>query len=185
MHRASLVVNHVTLQRELEDAALGGSGADEPWHLRKDGTPFFAGGVVTPIHSPEGVLIGFSKILHDITTQKEVERKIALTDQRLSKLAHRWISRPAPFASSIAETAARMSEMLEGLLQYAEAKAGREIESQSVHVDSVLQAVRLNLGSLIEETGAEITSEELPVVSGDPVRLIQLFENVIGNAIKY
>lgn len=68
-------------QRELDDARLSGRGADERWHLRKNGTQFFAGGVVTPIHDSEGNLIGFSKILHDITAEKESVRK-------LSKLAH-------------------------------------------------------------------------------------------------
>src|SRR6185437_2803902 len=42
-----------------------------------------------------------------------------------------------------------------------------------------------NLASLIEETHAEVTWEPMPAVSGDPVRLIQLFQNLIGNGIKY
>lgn len=41
------------------------------------------------------------------------------------------------------------------------------------------------LSTTIEETRTELTWDQLPAISGDPVRLIQLFQNLIGNAIKY
>jgi light-regulated signal transduction histidine kinase (bacteriophytochrome) len=37
----------------------------------------------------------------------------------------------------------------------------------------------------IEETGAEVTADPLPTVRGDAVQLAQLFQNLIGNAIKF
>ena len=42
-----------------------------------------------------------------------------------------------------------------------------------------------NLGSAIKESGATITHDPLPVVRADKTQLAQLFQNLIGNAIKF
>jgi light-regulated signal transduction histidine kinase (bacteriophytochrome) len=41
------------------------------------------------------------------------------------------------------------------------------------------------LGSLIQEAGASVIYEELPAVIGDPTQVLQLFQNLIGNAVKF
>src|SRR5262249_27822671 len=43
----------------------------------------------------------------------------------------------------------------------------------------------LNLRVAIEESGAQITRDDLPTVRGDPSQLIQLFQNLVANAIKF
>jgi len=57
-------------QRELEIAATTGSYEDENWRVRRDGTPFWANVVITALRNADGRLLGFSKILHDLTTHK-------------------------------------------------------------------------------------------------------------------
>src|SRR5205085_2889996 len=47
---------------ELETAVRDGRAEDERWHLRRDGTRFFASGVMTPLWHPDGRLRGFAKI---------------------------------------------------------------------------------------------------------------------------
>jgi light-regulated signal transduction histidine kinase (bacteriophytochrome) len=42
-----------------------------------------------------------------------------------------------------------------------------------------------NLRGAIEDSGARVTYDALPVVMADPMQLIQLFQNLVGNAIKY
>jgi len=49
----------------------------------------------------------------------------------------------------------------------------------------VVATARLNLQIAIEEAGATITEGELPTVLGDATQLLQLFQNLIGNAIKF
>ncbi|MCL4503405.1 MAG: ATP-binding protein, partial [Deltaproteobacteria bacterium] len=49
----------------------------------------------------------------------------------------------------------------------------------------VLKDAEANLHRTIGESKAEITHDPLPVVSGDPVQLIQLFQNLLANAIKF
>jgi light-regulated signal transduction histidine kinase (bacteriophytochrome) len=49
---------------------------------------------------------------------------------------------------------------------------------------ALLDATR-NVYSLIEESGATITSSDLPVVVGDPIQITRLFQNLLVNSIKY
>jgi two-component system, chemotaxis family, sensor kinase Cph1 len=42
-----------------------------------------------------------------------------------------------------------------------------------------------NLHAAIEEAGAEVTADGLPTVLADPTQLVQLFQNLIGNALKF
>src|SRR5437867_2285005 len=53
------------------DAAMGcGRGIDDRWHVRKDGTRFWAEGIVTPIRDDRGTHIGFLKIMRDNSARK-------------------------------------------------------------------------------------------------------------------
>jgi PAS domain S-box-containing protein len=65
---------------ELDEARRTGCSNDERWHLRKDGSRFFANGSVRPLHSAGGDLAGFIKIARD-----ETERRAADTAQRESE----------------------------------------------------------------------------------------------------
>ncbi|MEX2542136.1 MAG: PAS domain S-box protein [Trueperaceae bacterium] len=60
-------------EREMEAAAREGMAADNRWHLRKDGSRFWANGVLTALGDPHGKVIGYVKVLRDNTAQKEAE----------------------------------------------------------------------------------------------------------------
>jgi PAS domain S-box-containing protein len=64
------------LRREIEDAlSTGKGGGEEGWRLRKDGTPFWAVGELSPIRDGSDV-VGFIKILRDRTAQRVAEEII-------------------------------------------------------------------------------------------------------------
>jgi PAS domain S-box-containing protein len=63
-------------ERELEIARTEGRAQDERWHLRKDGSRFWASGFVRPILDEEGNLLGFSKVARDLTERKRVEEAV-------------------------------------------------------------------------------------------------------------
>jgi light-regulated signal transduction histidine kinase (bacteriophytochrome) len=48
-----------------------------------------------------------------------------------------------------------------------------------------MEKVRLNLQAAIEQNHAQVTWEELPEVNAHEIRIVQLFQNLVGNAIKY
>ncbi len=58
--------------KELATAALKGRAEDERWHVRSDGSRFWASGVVTPVRDDAGNLIGFSKLMRDMTERNKL-----------------------------------------------------------------------------------------------------------------
>ena len=59
-------------EKELADAAALGRADDERWHVRKDGSRFWASGIVTPVRDHDGQLIGFSKVMRDMTERNKL-----------------------------------------------------------------------------------------------------------------
>jgi PAS domain S-box-containing protein len=59
---------------EIQQARTTGRAADERWHLRKDGTRFFASGVLTPLQ--EGAHSGYVKVARDLTERREMEVRL-------------------------------------------------------------------------------------------------------------
>jgi PAS domain S-box-containing protein len=62
-------------RKELATAADEGRAEDERWHVRKDGTRFWASGVVTPVRDGAGALLGFIKVMRDMTERKRLEEE--------------------------------------------------------------------------------------------------------------
>ena len=79
----------------------------------------------------------------------------------------------------------RMRELLADLLAYAQVNASMQRPVESVDLNLIFQDVSVTLQKLIEESSAVVTCASLPVVRGYPAHFRQLFQNLIGNAIKY
>ena len=88
------------------------------------------------------------------------------------------------FIDFAVEGAKRMQVLINDLLKYSRVgtrgKPFAPTDCNAVFNDAVS-----NLRQAIEESGAVITSDPLPIVSGDAVQLGQLFQNLIANAIKF
>ena len=77
-------------QREIDIALKEGRSVDVRWHLCKDGKTFFADGLVFPLKDEDDAVIGFVKILRDITAKKESEDSIKKYAKELEDLnAHK------------------------------------------------------------------------------------------------
>jgi two-component system CheB/CheR fusion protein len=61
---------------ELSRAAKTGRALDERWHIRKDGTRFWASGVMTVAHDANGAPRGFVKVMRDQTERKEADARL-------------------------------------------------------------------------------------------------------------
>jgi len=68
-------------ERELKKAEAEGRAEDVRWHLRKNGTRFFANGVTTALRDEAGALRGFAKIARDDTPRKDMEDKLRASDE--------------------------------------------------------------------------------------------------------
>jgi PAS domain S-box-containing protein len=85
----------------------------------------------------------------------------------------------------ITKGAKQMRDLLANLLTYTEAGADSREPNQFIDLNAILEKVNRNLNLAIQESGAAVTSGDLPTVRGDDARFVQLFQNLIGNAIKY
>jgi PAS domain S-box-containing protein len=79
----------------------------------------------------------------------------------------------------------RMGALIQDLLAYTRATQYEEGPAPNVDSASILAKVLESLWGTLQETGATVTSTELPVVAIHEGRLAQLFQNLISNAIKY
>jgi light-regulated signal transduction histidine kinase (bacteriophytochrome) len=86
-------------------------------------------------------------------------------------------------AAFVVEGAKRMSTLLDDLLAFAGLSAG--IQLDRVELSGALQQAIKNLEELIRESAAKITVSALPSIRGNHSHLVELFQNLIGNAIKY
>jgi PAS domain S-box-containing protein len=89
------------------------------------------------------------------------------------------------FIGYAVEGANRMQTLINDLLAYSRVGTrGRELVPTGTR--QAFEAARANLRAAIEEAGAEVPcSEELPTVMGDHTQLVQLFQNLISNALKF
>lgn len=77
----------------------------------------------------------------------------------------------------------RMQDLIEGLLRYS--RISTEKHFVTVDTNSIATTAIANLEQTIDEAGGEVTCDQLPTVEGDEVQLVQLFQNLIGNGLKY
>jgi light-regulated signal transduction histidine kinase (bacteriophytochrome) len=89
------------------------------------------------------------------------------------------------FLKFIEDSLRSMAELIQSLLKYATAATPEPSEQETVSLGAALERALANLQLLIAETGAQITSDPQPEVTGYAVQITQVIENLISNAIKY
>ncbi|MEX2654252.1 MAG: ATP-binding protein, partial [Acidimicrobiia bacterium] len=208
-----LIADHL---RSAEDALAQQIGTGiELTALRKDGTEFPIEIMLSPLASPEGILV--TAAIRDITVRKadkerlirsvgelkrsneELEqfayiashdlqeplRMVTSFTQLLSKRYKGQLDDAADeFIAFAVDGAGRMQGLIEDLLAFSRVGSkGRPMLPTSSQ--AALERALSNLQLTIEDTGAQVTHDSLPMVSADEVQLIQLLQNLVGNAIKY
>ncbi|NWF59521.1 MAG: GAF domain-containing protein [Fischerella sp.] len=88
------------------------------------------------------------------------------------------------FINYAVEGVSLMQTLIDDVLAYSKVDV-QAIEFELTGVDKALERALGNLRKRISETGAVITHDELPTVMADGTQLMQLFQNLIGNAIKF
>jgi PAS domain S-box-containing protein len=89
------------------------------------------------------------------------------------------------YVDTIVSGTKRMRDLLADLLAYTSIGAQNDQPAAAVDLNSVLETASKNLTFSIAETGAAVESEDLPTVIGHEAHFVPLFQNLIGNAIKY
>jgi light-regulated signal transduction histidine kinase (bacteriophytochrome) len=119
---------------------------------------------------------------HDL---QEPLRMVASFTQLLGKRYRDQLDQDAhEFIDYAVEGAHRMQRLINDLLAYSRVGT-RGISFEPIDCNVILRQARENLGKALEESGALIFQDSLPEVRGDEVQLIQLFQNLMANAIKF
>ena len=88
------------------------------------------------------------------------------------------------FTAFIVDGATRMKQLIEDLLAYSRVGT-RDKNFKPVDAESSLKRALTNLRAAIQDSGATVTQDKLPTIPCDEVQLAQLFQNLIGNALKF
>jgi two-component system, sensor histidine kinase and response regulator len=88
------------------------------------------------------------------------------------------------FVDMAVDGAKRMDRLIADLLEFSRA-GRRETEPEAIDVGAAWGVAVRNLGAAIAESGAEVTAGPLPTVLADRGEMVQVLQNLLGNAIKY
>lgn len=119
---------------------------------------------------------------HDL--QEPLRTIVSFTQLLEMRYKGKFDSDADEFMGYMVNASLRMKEMIQGLLDYS--RIGREeINFTTINLKDILKNALFKLKPIIEENNAVITCDKLPSVTGDSKLLIQLFENLISNSIKF
>ena len=119
---------------------------------------------------------------HDL--QEPLRMVSSYTQLVLRRYGERLDGEAKEFMAYVVDGAARMKQLIEDLLAYSRVGT-RGKEFQPVPMENAVRRAINNLRAAIEEAGAAVTYDALPTVVADDVQLAQLFQNLIGNALKF
>jgi signal transduction histidine kinase len=125
----------------------------------------FASVVSHDLRSPLTSIAGFSQLLQE-------------------HYADHLDAKAARYITGITDATKRMHALIEGVLAYAQVGA-QAPPAEPIDCAVVVERALANLHATIEERGALVTHADLPTVTADATQLSQVFQNLIGNAIKY
>jgi PAS domain S-box-containing protein len=197
---------------EILESVRRGQSIDhyETVRVRKDGTHIDVSLTVSPIMDARGRLVGASTIARDVTEQKRVEQELRRSNEDLERfayiashdlsvplrviagfvdlLARRYAGRldeeADRFIRLTVEGVERMQTLIDDILAYS--RAGQaELRLAEVDTAALVDGVLRDLGTRIAESGTRFEVGELPTLRAEPVRLRQVFQNLIDNAVKF
>ncbi|MFC4542437.1 PAS domain S-box protein [Halosolutus amylolyticus] len=163
-----------------------------------------------PVRNDAGEVFAGMLVVQDVTERREYQRQLEASNERLEQFAYAAshdLQEPLRMVTSYLQLienrygdaldedgeeflefavdgAERMREMIDGLLEYSRVDT-RGDPFEPVDLNDVLEDVHEDLQMRIDESDAEITTDDLPCVDGDDSQLRQVFQNLLSNAIEY
>ncbi len=118
---------------------------------------------------------------HDL---QEPLRTIASLSQLLERnYRNRLEPEAQELLDAVRQAVVRMGLLVADLLEYA--RLGGQKKEELVDCNEALATALEQLRTSIVDTGSDVTSDSLPSVAGNRTQLVQLFQNLVGNAVKY
>jgi PAS domain S-box-containing protein len=182
---------------------------------RKDGTEFPIEIMLSPLESPDGILV--TAAIRDISVRRAAEELLVKTVgdlkrsneelQQFAYVASHDLQEPLRMVASYTQLLEkrykgqldsdanefiafavdgcnRMKGLIEDLLAYSRAGMSDQLPCR-ISGENALGEALTNLRAAVEESGAVVTHDALPTVTTNSTQLTQIFQNLVGNAIKY
>ena len=177
---------------------------------RKDGTLVDISLTISPVKDSSGTIIGASKIARDISERKRMVDELRRVNQDLEQFAFsathdlkeplrsiraysellgeryggQLDDEAQTFLAFIQDAAVRMGDLIGDLLDYVRVR-NMDPSTEASDAGEALAAALANLKGAIEESHAVVANDPLPTVGMDRTHLELVFQNLVGNAIKY
>jgi PAS domain S-box-containing protein len=198
-------------EAELYAAAENGTAPDRRWMVRKDGTEFWAEGVLSAVRSESGDVSGFARVTRDASERRRLEQALERSTDELHRfaftvshdlqeplrnvgnyaelLARRYKGQldadADDFIKYILDGTARMTQLLQDILAYSQAGREDRLSPAPAQSANILQWALMQVDGLVKETRAVITYDALPSVRVDQAQLASVFQQLLGNSIKF
>jgi PAS domain S-box-containing protein len=179
--------------------------------LGKDGSYHWFLSRALPVRGAEGEIAHWFGTYTNVDAQKHVEKELRRANSDLEQFAYaashdfqeplravtvysellqktcasELSAEASIYLRYIREGADRLGALLQNLLAYMQANRDHETTPGEVDCEDVLREVLASLRLPIELSGAQITAKSLPKIRFAHVHMVQLFQNLIINAIKY
>jgi PAS domain S-box-containing protein len=118
----------------------------------------------------------------------DLQEPLRMVSSYTQLLAKRYKGRLDPnadeFIAFAVDGAQRMQLLISDLLSYCQVGTAGQDFSETSASEALALAIR-NLRGAIEESGGAVTQDKLPTLVADHAQLVQLFQNLVGNALKY
>ena len=201
----------VDIYRDMwERITAGQRWTGELHNRRKDGSLHWEMMVIAPVRDEMGQIAHYVAVKEDVSERHALQEKLRQTNAELEQFAYvasHDLRQPLRMVTSYlgliekrlgevltddtrsflgfaVDGAKRMDRLILDLLDYS--RTGHSKNAVAVPLDEPIANARINLTVAIREAEAElVVAEDLPTVQGDPGELTRLFQNLIGNAVKY
>lgn len=120
---------------------------------------------------------------HDL--QEPLRKVIAFSDRLNVKYASLLDAQGRDYIARMQAAAVRMRSLIDGLLEFSRISTQGQPPVTRVELGQIVREVAADLEERIREAGAKIEISELPAIDADPLQMRQLFQNLMGNALKF
>ena len=211
---------NITVFYTAEDAAAGMNESDltaavergslqvEAWRVRKDGSRFLGDVVTSPVYGRDGTLVGYGKVVRDLTEVKKAEEDLRRTVQDLEGFAYtvshdlrsplRAIQGYAHFAQDrlkdkadpqsldmlqrISDSAVHLDRLIRDVLSYS-AITRQPVELSPIDLDKVVAHV-VELYPILQSARMDV-ERPLGIVLAQKSLMFQIVSNLLVNAVKF